>query len=90
MSSVRRLGLSSLLCVVFLPACSDPEFSKIDSLVAVSVNALYGVYNGPAMYACLRPLEPVAKVGYSIYLYDLRRNKTPIDWKDRGIAWSWR
>lgn len=24
MSSVRRLGLSSLLCVVFLPACSDP------------------------------------------------------------------
>lgn len=45
-------------------------------LVAVSVTNLVGVYmdmypGGPDLYAWLRDVEPVARIGHSIHVYDL-------------------
>lgn len=40
---------------------------------AISVTPLYGVYNSrPDDYRFLRELQPIERVGYSIYVYDLR------------------
>jgi hypothetical protein len=43
-----------------------------DCLGAVSVTALMGVYLRDDPYAWLRKHTPAAKIGYSIYVYDLR------------------
>lgn len=44
--------------------------------VAISVTNLQGVYLNPKdMYAWLRKYEPVAKIGFSIFVYDLERIK---------------
>ena len=45
---------------------------NLPCVVAVSVNLLYGVYVWPGMFAPLREREPVARIGYSIYVFDLR------------------
>ena len=42
-------------------------------LAAVSVTPLMGMYVPGDPYAWLRKYTPMAKVGYSIYIYDLRR-----------------
>ncbi|HEY2844796.1 MAG TPA: glycosyltransferase family 39 protein [Bryobacteraceae bacterium] len=47
---------------------------EADCFAAISVTALYGNYVAPGDYTWLRSLQPVAKIGYSIYVYDLRRN----------------
>ena len=52
-----------------------PERQNADCLAAVSATLLHGVYTGEDTYRWLREREPVAKVGYSIYVYDLRRGK---------------
>ena len=49
--------------------------AAIDGFVAVSVTYLYGVYVPEAEYAWLRERQPAAKVGYSIYVYDMRKPK---------------
>lgn len=41
---------------------------------AASVTPLYGLYVPPKELAWLRQKQPIAKIGYSIYLYDVRRN----------------
>jgi len=41
--------------------------------VAVSVNLLQGLYNSPNKFAALRKREPLARIGNSIYVYDLPR-----------------
>jgi hypothetical protein len=41
-------------------------------VTAVSATLLYGAYVPGDPYAPLRERKPMAKVGYSIYLYDLR------------------
>ena len=46
---------------------------RLPCVVAVSVNFLRGPIIPPSVFAPLRSRRPVAKVGYSIYLYDLRR-----------------
>jgi hypothetical protein len=51
------------------------EWAKVDGYVACSVTQLMGVYAGLEETANLRRLTPVAKVGYSIYVYDLRKRK---------------
>jgi len=51
------------------------ERRNADCLAAVSATLLYGVYVGEDTYRWLREREPAAKVGYSIYVYDLRRGK---------------
>ena len=45
-------------------------------LIAVSATNLQGVYLvSPGEYAWLRSHEPVAKIGYSIFVYDLQGNR---------------
>jgi len=46
---------------------------EADCFAAISVTPLYGVYVAPGDYQWLRDLKPVAKIGYSIYVYDLRK-----------------
>ena len=46
---------------------------NLPCVVAVSVNLLHGLYNAPQKYAPLLRRRPVARIGYSIYVYDLRR-----------------
>ena len=56
----------------------NPETWKtMDCVAAVSVTPLYGVYVSRKRFAYLRTLQPMAKVGYSIYLYDLRKRGAP-------------
>ena len=49
------------------------ERESADCLAAVSVTPLEDVYLEPGDMAWLREREPIAKIGYSIYLYDLRK-----------------
>ncbi|MCL5744999.1 MAG: glycosyltransferase family 39 protein [Acidobacteria bacterium] len=42
-------------------------------LAAISATLLHDVYLKPGDFAWLRARKPVARVGYSIYVYDLRR-----------------
>jgi hypothetical protein len=44
-----------------------------DCVAALSVTELLHVYGGPDLGAWFRGREPDARVGYSIYLYDLRK-----------------
>lgn len=44
--------------------------AAIDCLVAMSVTPLKGAYVPPEDFAWLRGLEPVDRIGYSIYVYD--------------------
>ncbi|MGC9969809.1 MAG: phospholipid carrier-dependent glycosyltransferase [Bryobacteraceae bacterium] len=48
---------------------------QVDCLAAISVTLLHDVYLGSASYRWLRERTPMAKVGYSIYVYDLRKPK---------------
>lgn len=59
-----------------MPLDGDPQaWQQVDCVAAVSVTPLYGLYVPPERYAYLRRLEPMARIGYSIYLYDLRKRK---------------
>jgi len=54
------------------PVQPDGTGPETDCYAAVSVTLLYGLYVGPERYAWLRSRNPVARIGYSIYVYDLR------------------
>lgn len=62
-----RLGIAELLQV--------PDKRKLSEtcVLAVSATILQGVYVPQEMFAWLREKTPTAKVGYSIYVYDLRK-----------------
>jgi len=55
-------------------ALEQEKWNEIDGFVAASVTLLNGVYLPLARLAPLRLREPIAKVGYSIYVYDFRKN----------------
>ena len=56
------------------PAPDDERgWQTLDDFAAVSVTPLYGVYVPPEMFARLRRIQPVAKAGWSMYVYDLRK-----------------
>jgi hypothetical protein len=64
------------LDAVGLPDPRDRRaWEAIDGFAAASVTTLEGVYVPPENLAPLRALQPVAKVGWSIYVYDFRRPK---------------
>ena len=52
----------------------DPE--NLNGVVAISATILRGAYGGGVSYEWFRRRKPDAKVGYSIYVYDLRKSKT--------------
>jgi hypothetical protein len=56
-----------------IPATRDHR-AEADCFAAISVTPLYGDYVKPGEYAWLRELQPVARIGYSIYVYDLRKS----------------
>jgi hypothetical protein len=61
---------------LYLPETKDVEQRKnVDCLAAISVTQLYDVYVAPGTFSWLREKKPLAKVGYSIYIYDLRKGR---------------
>ena len=64
------------LDVVEVPHTNDlAGRAAIDGFVAVSATRLVGLYWPPEETAWLREQQPVAKVGYSIYVYDMRQKR---------------
>lgn len=58
-----------------LPASKDsPEWNDLDCVALVSATPLYGLYVSRDPFAGLRNREPMARIGYSIYAYDLRKS----------------
>jgi hypothetical protein len=62
---------------VRLPVSADlAGRNSMDCVAAVSATLLYGLYSPPGAYEWLRGMQPAERIGYSIYIYDLRR-KSP-------------
>jgi 4-amino-4-deoxy-L-arabinose transferase-like glycosyltransferase len=59
-----------------LPVAASEARKDIDCLAAVSVTELQGVYRTPDDYAWLREREPAARIGHSIYVYDLKKTRS--------------
>jgi len=58
------------------PQANEQEnWKDLDCYTAVSVTPLVGVYTPRERFEILRRMKPVAKVGYSIYVYDLRKQR---------------
>ncbi len=58
----------------WLPSSGDfQEWDQYNGFAAASVTPLQGVYVKPNELEYLRRRTPVVKIGYSIYVYDLRR-----------------
>jgi hypothetical protein len=49
------------------------ERDKLNCVAAISVTNLYGLYVPRGSYAWLQQREPDARIGWSIYVYDLRK-----------------
>ena len=76
-----------------VPEADDEKgWAQLDEVVAANVTPLYGAYVGPERLARLRAMQPIAKIGYSIYLYDFRKPKpalpAPQSTGSRGSAGS--
>jgi hypothetical protein len=57
-----------------IPEAKDLDGGKaMNCVAAISATPLYGLYVGPERYRFFRGLKPFAKIGYSIYLFDLRK-----------------
>jgi hypothetical protein len=52
-------------------------WDQIDEYCVANVTPLMGVYVPLSDLAPLRLREPIAKIGWSMYVYDLRKTKTP-------------
>lgn len=55
------------------------ERAKVDCVAAVSVTPLYDLYVEPGRFVWLRSRKPTDMVGYSIYIYDLRKREAARD-----------
>ncbi len=63
-----------------LPGIDEPNAVRdLDCIAAASVTPLYGLYVPNDRYRWLRAHQPIAKIGYSIYVYDLRKQPTARD-----------
>ena len=54
---------------------SIAERKELDCVAAVSVTVLHDLYLPTGSYAWVRQLKPVARIGRSIYVYDLRQGR---------------
>lgn len=60
----------------YVPKTPDKEGrANIDCLAAVSATLLYDLYIPKGSYEWLRERVPVDKIGYSIYVFDLRKQR---------------
>ncbi|MCP5111153.1 MAG: hypothetical protein GY953_09985, partial [bacterium] len=50
-----------------------PLTPESDCIAAVSVNLLHDLYVKAGEFSWLRERDPIARIGYSIYVYDLRK-----------------
>ena len=74
-ADIGRLGVRG----PSLPATWETERrASLDCVAAISTNILYDSFSNPQQHAWLRALGPVARIGYSIYIYDLRRRPTGV------------
>ena len=65
---------------MYLPETAETAKQKeMDCVAAISATQLQGAYVGERAFAWLRARQPMAKIGYSIYLYDFRRVATSGD-----------
>jgi hypothetical protein len=55
------------------------ELRMMNGWAAVSVTSIFDVYNQQPRYGWLRKIQPVARIGGSIYVYDLRHETLPLD-----------
>jgi hypothetical protein len=61
-----------------LPLTAELEQRRnLNCVAAASVTPLYGLHSTPEAHRWLREMEPLARIGYSIYLYDLRQPRPP-------------
>jgi hypothetical protein len=61
------------------PKAMDKQgWDDVDEYCVASVTPLNGVYVPLADLAELRLREPIAKIGWSMWVYDLRKNKGPV------------
>ena len=59
---------------LYLPMTAETaKREEMDCVAAISATQLQGAYVGESAFAWLRVRKPMAKIGYSIYLYDFRR-----------------
>jgi hypothetical protein len=56
-------------------AYEHEHWKQLDCFTAVSVTPLVGVYTPRERFERLRRMQPVAKIGYSIYVYDMRKDR---------------
>lgn len=57
-----------------VPTSSEPDRIKtLNCLAAISVTPLQDVYVPPGSYSWLRAKTPIARIGYTIYVYDFRQ-----------------
>lgn len=55
------------------PNTSEADLTRLNCVAAVSVTPLTGLYVPANGFGWLRSQSPIARVGYSIYIYDLRK-----------------
>jgi hypothetical protein len=60
------------------PSGDSKEWQNLDCVAAVSATYLMGVYTSPDRFERLRRLPPMDRVGYSIYIFDLRKSNGPV------------
>ncbi len=64
------------ISAVPLPFTDDEEGRRsVDCVAAISVSLLNDLYLPPGSYAWLRQRQPDAKIGHSIYVFDLRKER---------------
>jgi hypothetical protein len=70
---MKYYGFASLGAIPWTNDAGGRE--HVDCLGAISVNLLYGLYTDAGAFAWLRERKPLARVGGSIYVYDLRKEQ---------------
>jgi hypothetical protein len=70
-ADLEYYGFSSVGGIPWTNDASGRE--RINCIAAISVNLLYGLYVDGDVFSWLRDRKPLARVGGSIYVYDLRK-----------------
>jgi hypothetical protein len=70
-ADVEYYGFASIGAIPWTQDADGRE--RLDCMAAISVNLLYGLYTDPGAFSWLRDRKPLARVGGSISVYDLRK-----------------